>query len=108
MIYDRDANEKHKHPWQRGRRGSMCPANMSPEEAQALLEAGEALPGRVAPRWSTDGIKAFVARQHAADRWHGHPVAWKEVPARLTSAWISEGRVKKRDVRRYWDDSDTA
>lgn len=107
MIYEGAVNDKHKHPWQRGRRGSLCPKDMATDLGQHLLDTSEPTPGKEEPRWSTDGTRAYAARRHADDRWHGHPAAWKEVPESLRSRWVRDGRIAKRDVRRYWDDPQT-
>lgn len=108
MIYEGAVNDKHKHPWQRGRKGSLCPTHMAPGTPQQLLDQSEPTPGKDEPRWSTDGTVAYAARRHLDDRWHGHPVGWKEVPESLRVGWVNEGRVSKRDVRRYWDDPQSA
>lgn len=108
MVYEGAANHKHKHPWQRGRKGSLCPSDMALETAQALLDQSEPTPGKHEPRWSTHGTIAYAARLHIDDRWHGHPAAWKEVPESIRARWVREGWVAKRDVRRYWDDPRTA
>ncbi len=108
MVYDGSVNDKHKHPWQRGRRGSLCPSGMSPETAQRLLDESEPTPGKDEPRWSTDGTIAYAAHEHVDGRWHGHPVGWKEVPEGLRTRWVDTGRVTGRHVRRYWDDPQTA
>ena len=33
-----EGNPKHKEPWQRGRKGSLCPKEISVETARELLE----------------------------------------------------------------------
>lgn len=108
MHYDAEANDKHKHPWQRGRKGSLCPRHLTPADAQRLLEDGETTLGRLEPRWATDGERAYAARQHREGSWHGYPTAWKEVPSMLVQRWIDGERVSRRDVRKYWDDPETS
>ena len=94
-----EPSPKHKDPWQRGRRGSLCP-KLEPEMAQSLLEESE-----------PEGKKRFVCREgrpycaqeHAPGRWHGYPVGWKEVPASLRGKWWKEGVVQRRDIRTHWE-----
>jgi hypothetical protein len=94
-----EPNPKHKLPWARGRRGSICPV----VDAQALLATSETTSAAPAKRFATDGRMAFCGVQHAAGRWHGYPVTWKEVPGALRQKWLDEGRVKRSDVRAFWD-----
>jgi hypothetical protein len=92
-------NPKHKEPWQPGRKGSLCPKDLSLLEAARLLktslEDGES-------RWATANGRAFRAKQHAAGKWHGWPVAWGEVPAGLRIQWVREGVVSRKDISRFW------
>jgi len=97
-----EPNPKHKEPWQRGARGSLCPAHVDQSQAQKLLLTSIEVAGK--GRFGTDGATAFQAQRHAADAWHGYPVGWKEVPEPVRSRWISEGVVRRRDVKRRWDD----
>jgi hypothetical protein len=57
-------------------------------------------------RYSTDKGRAFCAQQHDAvkNRWHGYPVAWKEVPAAVRQQLMMAKAVTARDIRRYWED----
>lgn len=95
-----EGNPKHKEPWQRGRRGSLCPTEIDPALAQHLLEESE-IDGRA--RYSVYQGKAYCARQHQRDHWHGYPVGWKEVPPLIRHKWRSEGRVTRREIKRFWD-----
>lgn len=100
MIYER--NEKHKEPWHHGKSGTLCP-RWSWDIAQEILDESELLgQTRFAVR---DGM-AFKGHEHAPGRWHGHPVAWNEVPAKLVNKWIKETRVSRREVRRLWSIED--
>jgi hypothetical protein len=94
-----EGNPKHKLPWQRGQRGSLCP----PVDAQVLLDSSETSADRPGQRFATDGRTAFCGKQHAPSRWHGYPIGWKEVPAALRQRWLNEGKVRRSDVRTYWD-----
>ncbi len=94
-----EPNEKHKLPWARGARGSLCPQ----VDAQALLNTSETTVQAPSKRFATDGCRAFCGQEHAPARWHGYPVGWKEVPEPLRQKWLNEGRVRRSDVRKFWD-----
>jgi hypothetical protein len=94
-----EGNPKHKHPWQHGRRGSLCPKEIGLDLAQALL-AGSVTSG--AARFATHGGQAFCAREHGADLWHGYPVGWREVPPEIRSEWVRSGLISRQDIRRNW------
>jgi hypothetical protein len=96
-IYE--ANDKHKLPWSRGARGSLCPQ----VDAQALLGASETSMQAPGKRFATDGRRAYYGQEHAPGRWHGYPVGWKEVPQALWQKWLNEGTVKRSDIHRFWD-----
>jgi hypothetical protein len=98
-----EPNPKHKEPWQRGARGTLCPPDA--DSAKLLAESevdpdpGPDQPGR---RFATDGYRAYCGHEHAPGRWHGFPVEWRKVPPALRNAWLASGRVKKRSVRELW------
>jgi hypothetical protein len=94
-----EGSDKHKHPWQRGRRGSLCA-----EDAQlgvTLLPTSVAV-GR--KRYAVHDGKAYCGEEHEQGRWHGWPVGWKEVPESLRRTWRADGSLRKRDEGRYWRD----
>ena len=96
-------NPKHKEPWQRGRRGSLCPPEVTGEVAKALLEKSVEV-GRA--RFAAHEGRAYKAfRNPETDSWHGFPVAWQEVPDSIWRAWIHEGRIQRSDLRRYWKEA---
>ena len=97
MTYE--GNPKHKEPWQRGRKGSLCRFTAS-ALAQAILDASAAWEGK---RYSTHEGRAFCGQEHAPGRWHGYPVGWKEVPEPLRSSWLKEGRISRKNVREFWE-----
>ena len=97
MIYE--PNDKHKKPWQRGRRGSLCPPDISPDDAERML-ASSIRSNR--KRFATDGVRAYCAQEHSEGRWHGYPVGWEEVPPRVRRELVEHGSVDRRDVKRYW------
>ncbi len=94
-------NPKHKEPWQRGRRGSMCPTDISEEQAQQLLTGSELVGEK---RYAVHDGRPYCAQDDGIGNWHGYPVGWKEVPSALRTKWVKkEKRVKKRDIDRYWE-----
>lgn len=93
-IYE--PNPKHKEPCHHGKSGTLCP-RWSWDIAQAILEESDLIgQSRFAVR---DGM-AFKGHEHAPGKWHGHPVAWNEVPTRLLNKWIRAKRITRRDVRK--------
>jgi hypothetical protein len=94
-----EPNPKHKEPWQRGARGSLCPPEA---DGPALLAASEADPEHPGKRYATDGRHAYCGHEHAPGRWHGFPVEWRVVPAKLRNAWLVARRVSKQSVREFW------
>src|SRR5438128_2333683 len=94
-----EPNPKHKEPWQRGARGSLCPPDA---DTAALLAASEADPGHPGKRFATDGRRAYCGHEHSPGCWHGFPVEWRNVPARIRNAWLEARRVSKRDVKDLW------
>ncbi|GEM_PF-2431484 len=95
-----EGSDKHKDPWQPGRKGSLCPREIDEQAAARMLMDSE-VSGK--KRFATDGVRAFCGSEHRAGRWHGWPVGWKEVPPSIRIAWVKADRVKRRDVNRYWD-----
>lgn len=97
-----ESNPKHRDPWQRGRKGSLCP-RIAKEAAQDLLDVSEAAADLGGKRYACLEGLAYCAQSHGPDLWHGYPVGWKEVPETLRRAWIAAGKVRRHDVRRNWD-----
>ena len=93
-------NPKHREPWQRGRRGSLCPKEISPAQAQQLLD--QSVPDGE-KRYAVHEGRPYCGQSDGAGGWHGYPVGWKEVPSKLRTRWQNEQRVRKRDIDRYWD-----
>jgi len=93
------SNPKHSEPWQRGRRGSLCPKDVQPL-AQSLLDASVQAG---AQRYAVHEGKAYCGQEHPPGTWHGYPVGWKVVPQTLRQTWVKEGRVRRSDVKRNWD-----
>jgi len=99
MIYE--GSPKHKEPWQRGRRGTLCPP-WSQCLAQQILDTSiPSQDGRL--RFGVYNGWAFVAREHRSGRWHGYPVAGNEVDAVVVNQWIRQNAVGRSEVRRRWE-----
>lgn len=94
-----EPNPKHKEPWQRGARGSLCPKGI---DAPALLKASVIDPKHPAKRYATDGNRAYCGQEHRPGRWHGYPVQWREVPAVIRRGWAANGEVGKQGLKEYW------
>lgn len=54
-------------------------------------------------RYATRDGLAFVGEEHAPDCWHGWPAGWQEVPEPIRRAWLNEGRIRRRDIQRFWE-----
>ena len=93
-----ESNRKHSEPWQRGRRGSLCPKEVR-ESALELLKNSE-LDGD--KRYAVHQGRAYCARQHSEDAWHGYPVGWVEVPEYIRRKSLRHGQVSRRDIRSNW------
>ena len=77
FVMEYEGNPKHKEPWQRGRRGSLCPKDVDLTLAQKLLDASIVAGEK---RFAAHEGKAYCAMEHGAGLWHGFPVGWGEVP----------------------------
>ena len=94
-----ESNQKHSAPWQRGRRGSLCPREVRGIAAELLADSE--LAG--AKRFAIYDGKAYCAQEHRPSVWHGYPIGWKEVPPQLRVRWRRQRRVSNRDIRQNWD-----
>jgi hypothetical protein len=97
LVYER--NPKHAEPWQRGRRGTLCPKDADGPGLLALSDIDPRHPGK---RYATDGNRAYCGQEHLPGRWHGYPVQWKEVPRTILRQWLADKRVNKRSLRENW------
>lgn len=97
MVYE--SNPKHRDPWQIGKKGSLCEAEVRPL-AKQLLEESVLWEGK---RYAVHDEKAYCAHEHQPNRWHGYPVGWIEVPPKLVFQWRKEGRISKRSKKRFWE-----
>jgi len=98
-----EGNPKHKAPWQPGRKGSLCPSDISVTRARELLQSSLAQGKK---RYAVDQGRAFCAQQHdsAKNRWHGYPIGWREVPTSVRQQLLNNGAVTSRDMKRHWED----
>ena len=97
LVYE--SNPKHRDPWQPGRKGSICDADVRPH-AEALLAESE-LDGE--RRFAVFNGKAYCAQEHRPGTWHGYPVGWSEVPPRLCRVWRQQNKVSKRQLKLNWE-----
>ena len=93
-----EGSPKHKEPWQRGRRGSLCP-KMDYETAQTLLSESELMENK---RYAIHEGRPYCAQQHRDDVWHGYPIGFVDVHPTLVNRWIREKRIRRSDVRSHW------
>jgi hypothetical protein len=97
LMYE--GNPKHKHPWQPGRKGSLCPKKIDMAKAQELLsqsvQDGSA-------RYATYGGVAYCAREHLPGKWHGHPIQWREVPPQIVNEWRRSDQITRREIKARW------
>ena len=100
MRYDAESNVKHREPWQRGRRGSLCPKDIDERTAQGMLQGSDVVGTK---RYAVRDGRAYCAQEHRPGLWHGYPLGWAAVPFQLRQKWKSEGLVRRRDIRRNWD-----
>jgi hypothetical protein len=98
MIYQ--GSDKHKKPWQPGRKGSLCPPDLDMDQAQSLLLNSD-LEGE--KRYACRDGQAFCAKEHLPGTWHGWPVGWSEVPQKIRNRFERAGKVKRRDIQRNWN-----
>ena len=94
-----ECNDKHKQPWQRGHRASLCPRDMK-RTAENLLQDGEAVDGK---RYAVHEGRARCAQKHGDDIRHGYPIGWSETPKSLRHAWVGQGRLRRQYVRKHWN-----
>ncbi len=85
-----EPNPKHKEPWQRGARGSLCRPDAS---GRALLAASEPDPDHAGKRFATDCRHAYCGHEQSPGRWHGFPVEFLLYDeADLSTAVFEHGR----------------
>ena len=93
-----ESNQKHSEPWQRGRRGSLCPKEVQ-DFALQLLKNSEPDGDK---RYAVHRGRAYCAQQQHEGVWHGYPVGWVEVPEYIRRKWLRSRHVSRREIRRHW------
>lgn len=94
-----ESNPKHREPWQRGAKGSLCPKDADPS---SLLAASVIDPKHPGKRYATDGDRAYCGQEHRPGLWHGYPVQWREVPAAILREWRTSGQISRRGLKEHW------
>ena len=94
-----EPNPKHKEPWQRGAKGSLCPKDV---DAPSLLAASVIDPQHPGKRYATDGDRAYCGQEHRPGLWHGYPIQWREVPTVILREWRTHGLVSRRGLKEHW------
>jgi len=95
-------NPRHKHPWQSGTRGTLCPRDA---DGPALFDHASVDPRNPGKRYGTDGARAYCAYcNNTVDpdgnvAWHGFPISWTDVPTAVQKEWIAPGRIKRLRLR---------
>ena len=87
-----EPSPKHKPNPSPGRRGSICPRDADASRLLSLsVPHGQ-------KRYATDGQQAYCAQCHDYTQglWHGYPVDWNEVPAKIVNDWIRSDVVRRR------------
>jgi hypothetical protein len=64
-------NPRHKHPWQPGARGTLCPAEV---DGALLFASATADPRRPGKRYNTDGENVYCAHPNNATDAHGNSI----------------------------------
>lgn len=115
-------SQKHKNRPIAERKGTLCPEwthrtagsgyghdpFTHPWEttvAQALLEES-ILPDAGRHRFATSKGIAFEAKPTGDGTWHGYPIPWEAVPADIVDRWLDDGKVTRRQVKKYWRDDE--
>lgn len=100
LVYE--PNPKHKEPWQRGRKGALCPHWEGLDPAEMLTNSiyhGD-------KRFSAHNGMAFVAQRHRVrddtEFWHGYPEGWEYIPTSIRRAWLRNGTITRRQMNKFW------
>ena len=96
-------NPKHKEPWQPGRKGSLCPKDITLDRAAGMLSESF---HHKQQRYAVDQGRVFIGKTDNRDGWHGYPAGWREVPETVRQHFLKSKAVQNRDLSRYWERSD--
>lgn len=109
-------NLKHKNRVPGGRFGTLCPAWTHGAGDRSLAGDTERHPWPRTKAWEllNASIEDGSGRRYASERgiafmavlgndgtWHGFPVPWDEVPARIQDQLVRSGRVKRSQMRHH-------
>ena len=95
LVYS--PSNKHCEPLTAQKPGTKCP-RWSAARAQELLDDSVIMGvKRVATR---HGL-AFVAQRTGDGTWHGYPEAWDKIDAEIRTSWLTENRIKRRELRQW-------
>ena len=83
-------NPKHKEPWQPGRKGSMCPKDITITRAKVMLSASFL---HKQQRFAVDQGRVFIGKADNRGGWHGYPAGWREVPETVRQHFLKGGAV---------------
>jgi hypothetical protein len=97
LIYK--SNPKHKEPWQRGRKGALCPSKFPRGKATQLLDSSVLIGDK---RYASYEGMAYCAQSDDNDNWHGYPIGWCEVPEKIRNSWLKEQSITKKQIRANW------
>lgn len=81
------ATDVHEHDW-------------SSTQAAVLFAAAcvDAVTGR---RYATASGIAFEAKPTGDGSWHGYPIPWESVPAKIKNDWLASGAVTRRQTKHF-------
>lgn len=100
------AKEKHKEPWQPGRKGTLCTLGLDPDAHAELLRFAAQLVADGAEcgpvRYNHFRGRAYAARRRTDGSWYGYPVGFREVPQPIWRRWVAEGALRRAEVQRWW------
>jgi len=102
--YDTSTYKKHKRP---GGWGSLCPGQMSEQEAQSLLDSGVQVDDAI---YNVEDEYCYRSFQHdesdGTEYWHGHPIPWTRLPTSAKKGLVSSGRLDHatylKAIRKGW------
>ena len=100
LIYRKST--KHCEPITAQRPGTKCP-HWSETRAQEMLDSSDVMGAR---RVNTLNGLAFIAVKTLGNEWHGYPESWDKIDQSIRDRWLAERRIRQRDLRRWWTDSD--
>ena len=108
---------KHKNIPARGSKGTLCPdwthenpagslgndlfAHQWSNTKAATLFANAVIDPETGHRLATERGIAFEAKPTNDGTWHGYPVAWESIPDQIRRGWLADGKVSRRDIKRY-------